>query len=668
MKTRLTTLAGALGLMLLFFGAGHRAQAQEVMTFGGGVMKNLYIDLVFWGPFTAQQQQDVRDYVTDLQRFLNGETDSAAQFGFPGFEAAVHYYGVQGIFLGNWIALDQTRWPLGPFASGGSERIDETIALNYVQAAQTGVFGPSQDVFGNQYPAGLPTGANRLALVMTVGANRYSIGLNALGFGMSCVGFHTHSGNTLYGAVQWDVDPATMAHEIFEAMTDPFADVVTTSEPGWAGSLKSNLTVPEVGDQCESSEYYGPPFAIGSTWSYSPDFEWTGTNADSGANDDITGLPPITVNNAFAEANYPQVSCQLTIPEQHAPMAATFEHGGNGQQPLMLFYTTPAGHIGVLQWNAPGYAPLGPYDLGQPSPSVTAVGKPSVAYSFLGGGEYIFVKGSDGAVWMHTDDGIWTSLGGVIYGEPSAVAWTWQGSPWIHVVGLGTDDAIYGQGVRNRTPFGWGQVPTNGTSFVGSPTAISRTADSLDLFAVGEDGYERWMTYSPSTDWVAPVKLGVNSRHPMLATPRVAAQGSSLLELFANSEMGMWQTSWDGSSWSLFGNGMFQMPYPDVNYGYQGTPAAVSWGAGRFDVFNVTRNGTMYWWYSTYPTSWNSWTKGTSTGMLVSGNVTGDPVAISRSTNELEVFYRTMTGSLVHMTYMNRTWTSENLLGPNAIR
>ena len=70
MTKRMTkaVLGGVAGLGLIVAASG-AANAQS-MTFAGGPMKNLTIDLIFWGNFCTKaycaDRQDVFDYVADL--------------------------------------------------------------------------------------------------------------------------------------------------------------------------------------------------------------------------------------------------------------------------------------------------------------------------------------------------------------------------------------------------------------------------------------------------------------------------------------------------------------------------------------------------------------------------------------------------------------------------
>src|SRR5205814_1686641 len=108
------TLIGALGA------GGHRAYANDYVNFGGGAMKNLYINLVFWGKNCAPYQdtstcfvqgtdasnddrQAVFQYIRNLEGWFNGGYGPDGALPPIGLEPAIHYYGLSGITPGWWL-------------------------------------------------------------------------------------------------------------------------------------------------------------------------------------------------------------------------------------------------------------------------------------------------------------------------------------------------------------------------------------------------------------------------------------------------------------------------------------------------------------------------------------------------------------------------------------
>jgi hypothetical protein len=641
-------MRGALvGLSVLAVVLGFDARtalANGPLIFQGGPMKNLYVDLIFWGDFTSDDRQSVLTYVSQLANYLNG---AGADLGL---EPAVHYYGVSGIAPGMW-QNDPNAIPVSLLAGQGWQPDDNTFQ-SIVGPARAGQYGPAYD-FYTSVPdpnhivsqSGLPSQNNRLALVITKGTSTYCADAGDTTLGVCApitqVGYHWWNNGLLYGAVMFEsID--TLSHEVMEAMTDPI-----------------------------------PYLNTGYGWMTSGDYFWHDEACDS-CSMYVDGISTITVNSPFAAGNIPAVSCNFEIPERHAPMDATLEYGGNGTQPLVLFYLMRNGDIGSVSWSNAGQPASAPYDYGPLASGVTAVGKPSVVYSIAVGGERLFVRGSDSALWMHYN-GSWTSLGGIVYGDPRAVVASINGSAVVYIAVLGLDDNLYLQWIiNNGSPSGWAGIPSlDGTLFAVPPTLISRTANTLDVFAVSEHGDLKQIPWNTSTGWGAPVSLSNNPSVPFVTTPAALARSATSIEVLGGTvgpgDHGMDETSWNGSSWSAV-QGYFQMPDNDTNYGFEGTPAIVSAVPGRVDVFAVSRSGELWWYWSggypwpsgfvnnTYGNSQTNLSGGRQPLPLVSSGVTGDPIAVSRGSGsgEMEVFYRTATGGLAHITYKNGGWATTN--------
>jgi hypothetical protein len=342
-------------------------------------------------------------------------------------------------------------------------------------------------------------------------------------------------------------------------------------------------------------------------------------------------------------------------------MAATFEYGYRSQ-PLDLVYIDVQGHVEEMEWDSAGGAASAPFDLGPPSATVAAAGKPSIVYS-LYTGERIFVKGTDNALWMHWEPnggtGQWMSLGGVIYGDPKAVIW--DNDQLIDVFALGTDDNIYYYGMTPSVFYGWSGLYWSGKLFVNSPTVLSRDGQSLDLFANGEDAQLYWMSCNSTTCWTNPQNLTSNCANcdgfptPTVGTPTVAFD-SNHMELFTDFYSNCMRVV-TGPNW-----GQSTLCPGTATSSVQGSMAPVSWGPGHFDAFSVSREGELWWWKTNNPGNLGAWTNGTGSNGPLVGNSngpntpTGDPLAISRSANEVEVFYRTDSGQLAHLTYNNGAW------------
>jgi hypothetical protein len=198
------------------------------------------------------------------------------------------------------------------------------------------------------------------------------------------------------------------------------------------------------------------------------------------------------------------------------------------------------------------------------------------------------------------------------------------------------------------------------------------------MFAVGEDGQLRWLKYR--SGWQAPVTVGHDSAMPFVSTPAVVKRPGNGLEVVAmagpgSGGAGMYQTAYDGSNWSGFVDGQFQILPDDTGWGFEGTPAVLSGAGGRVDVFSVARTGKLWWFYATNEPHSSIWRTGLSPigspvpAPLVASGATGDPLVLSRGAGQMELFYRTNDGRLAHMTYSNGAWgVTEYVLLRNAIR
>jgi hypothetical protein len=447
-------------------------------------------------------------------------------------------------------------------------------------------------------------------------------------------GVHDTTSGVVWAAVQFDagpghiVYPGVLAHEMTEAMTDPALDA------GWVTNQNCFLGIctshQEACDQC----------------GYDSSMNWVASSGDN-----ISGVSQMTLDPSYGGLNnISSDSCQTWEPEQYAPIAATLEFGGAAS----VVYRTPAGHINMLSWPSDRGTPSGPYDYGQPSPTVTAQGKPSIIYGFSSPGEMVFVRGSDNALWMHSSGG-WTSLGGVFYGDPSAV--DWNGNANQNVFVLGADDNIYTYVLANGVPQGWSSIQNNvGRVFSGPPKAFSKSSTTIDVFAVGENGHLEWLPYSLSSGWSVLTDLGTMLGNPHHTPVSITSWASNRLDIFATSESAVAHRGWNGSWASDYdsrGNELGTTP--------SGTPAVVSWGTNRLDAFMIDRQNRLTHTY--YDGSWHG-----DPNNPFRSDAVGDPVMLSRGSGLLEVFYRTWRGSLSHLVF-NAGWSSQlNVLPPSSIQ
>jgi hypothetical protein len=595
---------GLIAVLLAAWWSSRPAAANVGLSFHGGPERNLNIDLIFWGNFTDTERADVRDYATKFSQYINGALSP------PGMDPAIRYYGIWGALPGNWI---NSALGIGCFAPGGGCTLTPADLRIPLLRAEAGNDGASFDFNGSADPSGLPSGDFRIAVVVSKGTVPYSVQ------GISACGYHGVE-SPPWAAVMFDCNvdfETTFSHEVLESLSD-------TITGGW---LASNGA--EGADQCF-------------TLTGSPDSpSWTASSGD-----DISGISGFILNPAYGgiNSNITANTCQIWEPQQYTPMSATFEPAGQTVF-LVLAYLQPNGHVSDVFWT-PGQPVSGPFDLGQPAPNVTAVGKPSIVYSPTAGGQFVFAKGSDSALW-YRHGGMWTSLGGLLWGDPHAVVW--NNGDYMNVFVLGTDSHIYNYAFHGGNPISWFTIDNNTDRvFMGPPRVISRSPDRLDLFAVGGNGHLEWIPYSISTGWSVLTDLGTMRGNPHHTPVGFTSWGTNRIDIFATSENAVGHRFWAGS-WESD----YDVRSNDLTTAPSGSPAVAAWAPNRLDAFVVDRsNGLNHSWFD----GANFHADG---GNPIRRDAVGDPVVMSRGVNQLDIIYRTTSGSLTHLNW-NNGWTVED--------
>jgi len=128
-------------------------------------------------------------------------------------------------------------------------------------------------------------------------------------------------------------------------------------------------------------------------------------------------------------------------------------------------------------------------------------------------------------------------------------------------------------------------------------------------------------------------------------SPAVVSWGPDRIDLFGRGSDGaIYHTYWDGS-WhsfeSLGGNFIYGV-------------AASSWGPGRLDVFAIGADSAIYHTY--WDGSWHGW------GEKLGGAFTSKPTAVSSGPNHIDVFGRGTDNAIWH-TYWDGSWHGFDSLG-----
>jgi hypothetical protein len=124
-------------------------------------------------------------------------------------------------------------------------------------------------------------------------------------------------------------------------------------------------------------------------------------------------------------------------------------------------------------------------------------------------------------------------------------------------------------------------------------------------------------------------------------SPAVVSWGLNRLDVFQRGPAGtLLHKWWDGSAWSA---------WEDLGGGLNGGPDVASWGANRLDVFIRGTDNALH--HKAWTGSgWTGWTN-------LGGTITADPAAVSRGPGLIDVFVRGTDGGLWHKWYSGG-WSS----------
>lgn len=235
----------------------------------------------------------------------------------------------------------------------------------------------------------------------------------------------------------------------------------------------------------------------------------------------------------------------------------------------------------------------------------------------------------------------WESLGGLIVGKPTAVAW---GENRLDVFVRGLDNQIYHKAWDGSRwyPDILGFESLGGT-LAGDPVGVSWAKNRLDIFARGFDGkiYHKW--WSPQTGWGPSQQNWENLDGRAGSDPVAVAWGENRLDLVMRGHDGaLYHKAWDGShwwpsidSWSNLGGSIV------------GKPAMTAWSANRLDIFVVGTDKRVYhkaW-------SGQNWYPSVTGFTSLGGSVTSDASAVSWSSGRLDIVVRGADTQLYHKAY-----------------
>jgi hypothetical protein len=242
------------------------------------------------------------------------------------------------------------------------------------------------------------------------------------------------------------------------------------------------------------------------------------------------------------------------------------------------------------------------------------------------------------------------------YYYPTAVSW---GYPHLEVFipSKNQTESVYWK-YRGLTSSDTVWNPTDGSlayvsSFLGgglaavdtSITAITRSKGNVDIFVTAQLYNNADHIFHGSNgswgDWEYLVG-------ECLTAPAAVSYDENHMDMFVLIGYVLFHQSWNQTSgwgsWKAIGGGNWTLFVP--------TP--VSWGEGRLDVFVVDSNSNQL-----YHTYWNgsTWQPPPFSFESLGGYCTSRPVAISRSTGQIDVFVRGGDSGLWHISYSSNNWS-----------
>jgi len=204
--------------------------------------------------------------------------------------------------------------------------------------------------------------------------------------------------------------------------------------------------------------------------------------------------------------------------------------------------------------------------------------------------------------------------------------------------GVGIWNLNYGGGASElwqelNLKFGPGAPHRLGGLITSGPDASSWGPGRTDVFVRGsENGL--WQSTWNGTSWSWNFLGGVIS-----GDPSAVSWGPNRIDVFARgADNALWHRAWDGTSW---------VAWEKLGGVITSGPDAASWGPGRLDVFvRGTENGL-----------WQvSWTGASWVWRFLGGVITSDPGAVSWGLNRVDVFVRGTENGLWQVSWTGTSW------------
>ena len=214
----------------------------------------------------------------------------------------------------------------------------------------------------------------------------------------------------------------------------------------------------------------------------------------------------------------------------------------------------------------------------------------------------------------------------------------------LDVFAIGTDNRVYTAAWEPAFTDGWHGWWNlrNGVAVPGAPvTVVSRSADKLDVFAVGTDGHVYTAAWEPAfTDgWHGWWRIG-DVKAPPGSYVGAVSRSKDHLDIFVTDVNGNTMTA----AWSPTSKGWQGWWHIRGGKAKPGAPiTAVSRSANKLDVFVVGTDGHVYTaaWEPAFTDGWHGWWR-IRDAKAPQGGFVG---AVCRSTDKLDVFVTDVNGN-----------------------
>jgi len=194
----------------------------------------------------------------------------------------------------------------------------------------------------------------------------------------------------------------------------------------------------------------------------------------------------------------------------------------------------------------------------------------------------------------------------------------------------------------------WNNLEVSQDIKVNGAPAVASWEGRLDVFVRGTDNhlyhrvYESGLWHGTKWDLIA----GPANNSTLISSPAAVSWGSNRIDLFAVwNDKHLSHLAWDGSSW--------QTKWDDLGGAINDAPAAASWKKMRADVFIRTTDNNIsrrYWeeYHVGYQgTSWEDWHG-------LGPNLMSAPTAAASALGRIDCFGADKDGHLMHMLYDGR--------------